>query len=279
MPVSLNSADHASPPDRIGRRPGIGMWTMASVRHRLRAHRGVIALLLAIGLPLGVSALLTPFRATFADSAASLVLAAAVTLVATVGSRATGYVAAVSASLWFDFFLTRPYDRVQITHRPDIEITVSLLLVGIIITELADRIRRHHRRADEEASYVDLLYRISEQVAAGEPFDEVARQVRLALIDLLHLRDCRVERGTGGVASHEIRRDGGVRLGPLEWPVRTWGLPGRELHLPLLDRGSVVGRIVLLPTAGEPVSLQRRLVAVALADQLGNLAAPRRRSA
>ena len=166
-----------------------------------------------------------------------------------------------------------------IAHRPDIEITVSLLFVGIAITEMATRSRRHQQRAEEEASYVGLLYQVSELVASGRSFDEVIPYVTSALIELLHLRDCRFELGPSRETTGEIHRDGRVFLGPIEWPVRMWGLPGRDIALPILDRGRVVGRMMLVPTPSEPVSHQRRLVAVALADQLGSLVVLHRRSA
>lgn len=243
------------------------------------AHRGPLNLLAAILLPLGVAALMAPIRASFADTAASLVLVAVVTLVATVGTRLAGYVAALSASLWFDFFLTRPYDQLAITHRTDVEITVSLFAVGVVITELAARSRQHHQRADEESSYVDLFYKVAESVAAGRSSEEVIEFVRAALIELLRLRDCRYDTATPIAPINEIRRDGRVRLGAIEWPVQTWGLPGREIALPVMAQGEAVARFVLVPTPGDGVSLQRRLVAVALADQVGPLASRQRRSA
>jgi K+-sensing histidine kinase KdpD len=252
---------------------------MRKVTTWFEAHRGAVALLAAIFLPLGVAALMVPFRASFADAAAALVLVAVITLVATVGSRPAGYLAALSASFWFDFFLTRPYNQVVITHRTDIEITVSLFIVGVVITELAARSRQHHQRADEESSYVELFYQVAEDIAGGRPPDEIVEHVRAALVELLRLRDCRYDTATPITPINQIQRDGRVTLRTIEWPVETWGLPGREIALPVMARGQVVGRFVLIPTPGEGISLQRRLVAVALADQVGALASPLRRSA
>src|SRR6516165_2788852 len=164
---------------------------MRKVTIWFEARRESVSLLGAIFLPLAVSALMVPFRASFADAAAALVLVAVVTLVATVGTRLAGYVAALSAAFWFDFFLTRPYNQVVITHRTDIEITVTLFVVGVVITELAARSRHHHQRADQESSFVELFYRVSEDVAAGRPTEEVVDHVRAALVELLLLQDCR----------------------------------------------------------------------------------------
>lgn len=57
------------------------------------------------------------------------------------------------------------------------------------------------------------------------------------------------------------------------------GLPGPELVLLAQNRGQTLGRFVFTPTPGFPVSLQRRIVAVALADQVGGALRPQVRSA
>jgi len=57
------------------------------------------------------------------------------------------------------------------------------------------------------------------------------------------------------------------------------GLPGPELELPVQGRGRILGRFVLKPTPGYPVSKQRRIVAVALAAQVGAALLPELRSA
>ena len=238
---------------------------------RITPHRGAIAAVAGILMPLGIAGLLVPFRMNFADASASLVLVAVVTVVAIGGTRLAGYLAALSAAIWFDFFLTRPYERLVIDRRPDIEITVSLFLVGVLITELAARSRGNYRHAREESSYVDRIYEVAELVAAGGSIEEVVAEVRAELVELLHLRDCRFERGGAFERMNEIGRNGHVALGPLAWPVGQWGLPGPQIALTVLSRGRVAGRFVLTPTPGHAVSLKRRLVAVAIVDQAGSL--------
>ena len=85
---------------------------------RITPHRGAIAAVAGILMPLGIAGLLVPFRMNFADASASLVLVAVVTVVAIGGTRLAGYLAALSAAIWFDFFLTRPYERLVIDRRP-----------------------------------------------------------------------------------------------------------------------------------------------------------------
>ena len=244
-----------------------------------RRHTNAVVNVAALVIPLGVAGLLVPFRSSFADTAAALVLVAVIVAIAVIGSRTAGYLATISATVWFDFFLTRPYQRLRITHRPDIEIAVSLFVVGIVVTELAVRNRRHSQAAAEQSDYVGLIYSLSELVASGVPAVEVTERARTDLVGLLHLRSCRYEGGSSERARLRIDHDGRVILGDRAWGVDELGLPGPEIELLVHDRGQTLGRFVLTPTPGFPVSLQRRVVAVALADQVGAVLRPRLRSA
>ncbi|MGP0028964.1 MAG: DUF4118 domain-containing protein [Acidimicrobiales bacterium] len=219
-------------------------------------------------LPLVVAAVLVPFRSDFADTASALVLVAVIVAVATVGNRVAGLVATVSATLWFDFFLTRPYDRLAITYRDDIETTVCLFVVGVVVTELAARNRHHYETATEESDFVGLIYRVSELAVSGASALEVLERVRIELVDLLLLRACRYESGVAERPAMRIEHDGQVIFGGKLWGVHEMGLPGPEIELLVQSGGRTLGRFVLTPTPGSPVSLQRRVVAVALADQV-----------
>ncbi|HZC70734.1 MAG TPA: DUF4118 domain-containing protein [Jatrophihabitans sp.] len=106
-----------------------------SLRDRIAVGVGLV-------LPGAVSVALAPFRSSFHNTHAALVLVAVVVLVAANGHRVAGVTASASAAVWFDFFLTKPYERFSITHRADIETTVLLVAVGAAVTELAVRGRR-----------------------------------------------------------------------------------------------------------------------------------------
>ena len=246
---------------------------------RFRNQRDRVATVAALVLPLGIAAILVPFRASFASPASALVLVAVVVGVAALGHRGAGILATISATLWFDFFLTRPYERLAITHRPDVETAVSLFVVGIVVTELAARNRHHSQAATEGSDSVGLIHVVSELAASGAPADEVIERVRIELIELLHLRDCRYESRLPQRRRTRIEPDGHVMLGGGVWGVHRLGLPGPELELPVQARGRTLGRFVLKPTPGYPVSRQRRVVAVALAAQVGAAVLPELRSA
>jgi hypothetical protein len=221
---------------------------------------------------------MVPFRSNFASPAAALVLVAVVVAVAVWGSRTAGTIAALGASVWFDFFLTRPYEQLTISHRSDLETAISLLVVGLIVTELAARGRHHRVRASAEADHLALIYDVTSLVASGVPASAVIERVRVALIALLGLRDCRFESTPAGRRRATMRPDGEVGYGATLWAVSVMGLPERGVDLPVENSGHGLGRFVLTPTPGEPVPLEPRLVAVALAAQVGSALAVRARA-
>jgi len=246
---------------------------------RLQYHRDAIAVVAGLVLPFAVAAVVVPFRANFAHTASALVLVAVVVGVAANGNRGAGFVAAVSSSLWFDFFLTKPYERFAITQRADIETAVSLFLVGIAVTELAARNRHHRVVASEESDYVAAIYGLSALAATGAPAGQVIAQASDALVELLHLRSCRFDAQLSERRVGQIDHDGHVYLGAVRWGADHMGLPGKELELLVHARGQVVGGFVLEPTPAWPISKERRLVAVAIADQVGSVLMPQLHSA
>ena len=230
-------------------------------------------------LPLGVLCGPRPGPWTLADTAAALVLVAVIAAVAILGSRIAGYLASVSAGVWFDFFLTRPYERFAISQRADSQTTISLFVVGLIVTELAARARHHRLAAGEEADYVNLIYEIGEMVAFGELAGTVIGRASDELRELLDLRSCRFESGQLPPHRPTVLWDGRVVHAGAVWGITTLGLPGPEVDLPVDFGGRTVGRFIFVPTPGMPVKPERMIVAVAIAVHVGASLASRARIA
>jgi poly-gamma-glutamate capsule biosynthesis protein CapA/YwtB (metallophosphatase superfamily) len=234
------------------------------------AHRTWWALLAGLSGPPAVAAALVPLRHAIDNANVALLLATSVVAVASLGRRSAAVVAAVSAMVWFDFFHTQPYQSFRINSRDDVVTATVLLAVGLLVGELAVRGRRHRAAAREGSSDIALIHSVAELVAAGEPADYVVLVVATQLQGLLALRDCRFERPASDRLMARIERSGDVVIGELRWGVHSMGFPGREVELPVVVRGETVGRYVLVPTPGVPVSFDRRVVAVAVADQVGS---------
>jgi hypothetical protein len=250
---------------------------MSRLTHAL--DRSWIAVGSGLLVPVAISVALVPFRTDFASPAAALVLVLVVVAVACFGNRVAGTIAALSAAAWFDFFLTKPYGQFAITHRADIETTVSLFVVGIAITEIAARSRSNREVASEEAHYVALIHDFSEMVASGASPQFVIVRAAAELTGLLGLRDCRFERTMSDRHPARIEHSGVVALGGLRWGASLSGLPGREVELIVSHRGETYGRFVMVPTPGSPVPAERLVVAASVADQVGAALADQARSA
>ncbi|HMG32161.1 MAG TPA: DUF4118 domain-containing protein [Jiangellaceae bacterium] len=108
-------------------------------------------------------------------------------------SRLAGVLCALSAGVWFDFFLTEPYNRFTINDRADVETTVLLLLVGVAVTELCAWGRRQAALASRQAGYLAGIYAAAEAVATTESSPSaLMEKVAAELTTLLGL-----ERGGG----------------------------------------------------------------------------------
>jgi hypothetical protein len=241
--------------------------------------KGWVAALCGLLLPLGVAAALVPFRTGFALPASALVLVFVVVAVGSFGSRFAGVLAALSSAAWFDFFLTKPYETFNITYRPDLQTEISLLVVGLAITEIAARSRGYREEASEEADNIAVIHDFTELVAEGEPAQLVVAHAAAELTSLLKLRDCRFETQMSDRHPTRIEHSGVVALGGLHWGAHRSGLPGREVELIVKFQGETFGRFVMTPTPGTPVSSDRLLVAAFIADQVAAALAVQARSA
>lgn len=226
----------------------------------MSTHRP-LAITAAALAPLLICAVLVPFRTDFANTSAALALVLVVVASAMTGVRPAGYTAAVSGAVWFDFFLTRPYQNLHIDDRNDIETAVLLVLVGAAVTELALWGRRRQAEASNQEGYLTGIADSAARAAAGEPVvDTVAAQ----LVTVLGADECRWA-GTARRDLPTLRRDGSVVRGDRVLDVDRHGLPtDAELDVPAGDGH-------LLVTAATRISrpsLTQRRVAVLLADQV-----------
>jgi K+-sensing histidine kinase KdpD len=240
-------------------------------------NRDRLAVLAALAVPLALSAILVPFRDSFPNTDAALALILVVVAVAANGNRLAGVLAAVSAAAWYDFFLTRPYERFSITSRTDIETTVLVLVIGVAVTELAVWGHRQHATASRRAGYLDGINRAAQAVAVGSSPSVVIDRVTSQLTQVLTLRSCRFQRGVAGIGHPaRLQHDGSVTMGHRLWAVDTEGFPPHaDLELLVESGGIFQGRFLMTLAPGAHPTVEQRLLAVALADQVGAALAAR----
>lgn len=233
---------------------------------------------IALVAPLAVSALLALVRDDVDASNAALVLVLVVVGVSASGRRAAGAVAALSATVWFDFFLTEPYQRFTIDDRDDLETAVLLVVVGLAVTEIALWGRRQQARASEREGYLHGVVGAASMALdpAARPaaiVDYVARQVVVAL----GVEECRYVAAPPSPAHPRMLPDGRVVRGDALVDVDRSGLPSDDVVvLPVAGEGAPYGHFELV-AASRTVwpSREQRQVAAVLAEHVGHVIAAR----
>ena len=234
-------------------------------------HIGIPGWIAAVLGPLAVSGVIVVFRGELFATNAALVLVLPVLAAAILGGRVGGAVSAGVATLCFDFFFTRPYYSFTINRRDDVETTIVLLAVGLVVGELVVRSRRSQQLAMASRREVDQVRRVAELAAGAGSRGRLISVVEDEVVALLGARGARFERapfsttlarlGHGMVTIPGEDPDGSPPPGP-----------PNEVELPVWGRGREIGRLVLvLPSDSVGLALRadNRAIAVALVDQLG----------
>jgi K+-sensing histidine kinase KdpD len=225
---------------------------------------------LAVLLPYLACLVLAGFRDSIANTDAALGLVLLIVAAGSTGIRAAGMLTALSSAVWFDFFLTEPFNRFAISKRADIETAALLMLVGVAVTEIALWGRRQQARASREQGYLDGVLRASVAVGAGPASsDALIDYVCQQLVEVLRIDRCRFETGAAAALA-SINNDGTVSYNGHPIDVARRGLPtDTEISLVVPGGGTPGGAFLLTAATGSvrPSPEQLR-VAVALANQV-----------
>jgi hypothetical protein len=217
-----------------------------------------------------ISVVLVPFRDHIDNANLALILVFVVVCAAIVGGRAAGAVAAITATLAFDFFLTKPFTSMRIDSADDIETALILLAVGLVVGEVASRGRRARRDRERAADAIARVHRVAERIANGAPLPETVRDVRAELAALLLLDDCWLELPPFQWPLPRLERAGTLEGEEQRWFAGGLVMPEYGVQLAVVEGGREVARFVLIGNPNVSVTIDERVVAVALADQLGS---------
>jgi hypothetical protein len=254
---------------RGGSRP-LDLW-----RHSVLAVGGGLV------LPLAIAIAWIPVRSRLPNVDLALVLIVAVAGLGALGSRTAVFVASLSASLWFEFFDTAPFERLGIARSPDVETTLILAVVAVMVGELAVRTTRHRGFARREFEKLSSIRSTAELIASGEELVGVIEAVASDLTGLLGLRACSFESTDAVPGRSRLTREGLLlppeRPSVIGLPATGSGEPGggsaapgtEDVELPVIVQGTAIGHFVLGFLAGEPPQRDRLLIAVTLADNVG----------
>lgn len=217
--------------------------------------------------PIVVAVALVAVRERVQPSTVALVLVVLVVLASAVGGLLPGAVAAVSAALAFNFFHTRPYLRLAIRAADDVETTALLLVVGLAVGQIAAGGRRARRFAVDE---IRRIHRVAESGARGDVPATVIGTATTELRGLLGLKDCWFETPPYHPGLPRLEETGALDVNRHRFCASGFfGLPAGGVELPVRGRGAQLGRFVLAPDPALGVSIEQRVMAVTIADQVG----------
>jgi hypothetical protein len=186
------------------------------------------------------------------------------------GDRLAGLLAALSAGLGFDFFLTRPYESLVIASAADVQTTLLLLGVGVAVTEIAYRGRAQHAMASKRLGYLDGVEATAKIAAEGSSSPSaLIERVADQIVQVMGLEKCRFDYGMG-LDYPRLEPDGSLRWRNQSWAVDSFGLPAdKDTELVVESGGRFMGRFLLRASPRTRPTQDERMVAAALAAQVG----------
>ena len=230
-----------------------------------------------VGLGVSVGAIGSIFAAAglvsvrdhFAPVNVVLILVLFVLVGAVIGGRVAGAAAAMAAAVSFDFFHTTPYNSLKMDRAADIETTILLLVVGLVMGEIVVRADRIRTAVSGSRRELTRLHRVARLAADGEAVEDLVSAVCAELTETLVLSRCSYEH-TPFVGKYPRLEATGAITGTnvVQYTKQGFELPHEGVELPVIVNDEIVGRFVLVPTPGHGVPIDRRMIAVSLADQV-----------
>lgn len=247
--------------------PGSHRAAASSLEVTERRLTGVaVGGLTAIALAMALVAI----RGEIANANVALLLVVPVAGAAAYGGRLAGATTALTAAMSFDFFHTRPYLSLKITAYNDIETALLLLLLGLAAAQLARRSVAAHEQRTGHLRGLARVNRISELVLHGGATNDLTEQIAAEMTDELGLLDCWYETAPFLAELPQVQANGLIDRHNFRLRRGGFELPHEGVAVPVTGRSGPVGRFILLPTPGHGVTVQQRLIAVALASQLAH---------
>src|SRR2546428_10175760 len=137
--------------------------------------------------PILVGAALVVVRGHVASANIALVLSLIVVASGAYGGRAVVMVSALTAAASYVFFHTKPYLSLLIHDADDVEMTILLLLIGLLTGQLAWRARVAARQRDGGRGGLDQIRRPAGQGGQGSEAGDAVAAAPAAPVALVSL--------------------------------------------------------------------------------------------
>lgn len=197
----------------------------------------------AVAGPFALAALLGTVRGVVGPAPAALALVLVVVAVASVGVRLSGVLAALSAAVGFDVFLTAPYLSLAISDPADVELSVALVVVGLAVSEIALRGRRARAESARREGYVSGLSALLD-LPEGPSGEDRGRALAAAVGEVLGAERTAWVAGPPDPRDAVVLPDGSVVLGGAPLDVARSGLPAEAVTgVPVVRDGRAVAHV------------------------------------
>jgi K+-sensing histidine kinase KdpD len=237
-------------------------------RHQSASRaRTTVAVAVATMLPIAFGAALIPLREQLSQSI-SLLMVLPVLVVALLGGRRLGTLAALSAAVTFDLLHTQPYYRPTIDDPDDIVETIVLLVIGITAGYLAESAQSAIVAARVRRKELAAMTNFLEHIGTPIPGEELAQHASASILSLLDARECIWRPDYKGTASPVLRPDGtltSMHIG--DWDEGGGVLPS-TVEIPVGYPPTEFGRFIVQTNHRMSVSLEERRAAATIATTL-----------
>jgi hypothetical protein len=232
--------------------------------------RQIVAYVLAVVLPAGIAFVLIPFRDDHGATLA-IILVVPVVAIAAVGATGPAVVAALTAGVAYDVFLTAPYQQFVIDDPDDVVTMITLIAVGLFVGVLSSRVVMLTARDATRHLELDHLVAFAQATTGSLDDDELATVAADHLVAVLDLRECRwqpgrqISVGLPGAGWPVLLPDGRVAGDATDVAHDRAVLPP-VVELPALVGSAELGRFILSTRPGRITSEEERLTAGTIAS-------------
>ena len=232
--------------------------------------------LAAVSITTGCTAAAAVMFKWFAPTNLAMVYLSGVVLAATRFDRRASVVTAVLGTLAFDFLFIPPLYSFAISDTQYLLTAIVLLTVGLVISALADGLRRQARVATEREHRTAALYAMTRKLAVAASLDDIAICVRAHIAEVFDAQALICLKRPDGTMRFIGSTDVSVETGWTDMSIADWvftrneiagcaanALPAVDaLYLPLNGTHGVVGVLIVnCSNRGQLiVSEQRRLL-------------------
>lgn len=219
-----------------------------------------------------------------AEANKAIVFLLAVVLIAARFGLGPGVLATVLGVLAFDFFFVPPYLTFAVADAQYVITFAVLLVVALIISALAARLRRQVRTARARERRLEALYRLSRELSAVAGTHQLASTAQREVAGMFGTEVTIYLPDEGGRLEPVVSTARDMAVGSRELAVATWTFEHAQLagngtdtlpdapalHVPMITPRGTAGVLSVTPPDGEPLlSPENRQLLETVATQIG----------